>query len=117
MTTQMKCCSCESFETIKQYDPKPKNPDGSIRWFLYRWDDGKDGFRKLVRCTRCGRYFLVQCYRLNKFTKDSGLLYQDWYAVESEHQADHLNRAYTGPELERSFEKWEREYDNQTRSD
>ena len=45
----MKCCGNEEFEIIKKYEAKPKNPDGSIRSFLYRWDDGKDGYRKLVR--------------------------------------------------------------------
>ena len=60
----MKCCENEEFELIKKYEPKPKNPDGSIRSFLYRWDDGKDGYRKLVKCKSCGTHFLVQCYKL-----------------------------------------------------
>ena len=103
----MKCCANEEFELIKKYDPKPKNPDGSIRWFLYRWDDGKDGYRKLVRCKNCGAYFLVQCYKLNKFSESSDKIYEDWYSVENEMCADRLNSQYTGPELERMFKKSE----------
>ena len=57
----------EHFSVIRQYDPRPKNQDGSVRWFLYRWDDGKSGMRKLVRCRHCGSLFLVQAYRVNKF--------------------------------------------------
>ena len=46
----MKCCEeKENIEIIKEYDPQPNNKDGSIRWFLYRWDDGKKGVRRLVR--------------------------------------------------------------------
>ena len=103
----MKCCENEEFELIKKYDPKPKNPDGSIRWFLYRWDDGKNGYRKLVRCKHCGQYFLVQCYRLNQFAETSRNWHKDWYAVENELQADFLNHTYTGPQLERAYKKLE----------
>ena len=97
----MKCCKNEEFELIKKYEPKRKNSDGSIRWFLYRWDDGKDGFRKLVRCKSCGAYFVVQCYKLNKFSENHNKLYEDWYLVENEISADKLNQRYTGSELER----------------
>ena len=99
----MKCCINENFELIKKYEPKPENPDGSIKWFLYRWDDGKDGYRKLVRCKSCGAYFLVQCYRLNKFSKKSDKLYEDYYPVKNEITADRLNHEYTGIELDRTF--------------
>ena len=99
----MKCCRNENFELIKKYEPKRKNPDGSISWFLYRWDDGKDGYRRLVRCKSCGVYFLVQCYKLNKFSENPDKLYEDWYMVESEAAADRLNKRYTGCELERRF--------------
>ena len=31
----MKCCEKkENIELIKEYDPQPKNKDGSIRWFF-----------------------------------------------------------------------------------
>ena len=101
---EMKCCEREDFQLIKKYEPKPKNPDGSIYSFLYRWDDGKDGYRKLVKCKNCGTYFLVQCYTLNKFADNSDKIYEDWYLVENEQEADYINRTYTGIELEHRME-------------
>ena len=74
---------------------------------MYRWDDGKDGYRKLVRCKNCGAYFIIQCYKLNKFSESSDKIYEDWYSVENEMCADRLNSQYTGPELERMFKKSE----------
>lgn len=50
----------ENFEVVKEYDPQPKNKDGSVRWFLYRWDDGKNGVRRLARCKHCGSFFLFR---------------------------------------------------------
>ena len=101
---EMKCCDNAKYEIIKKYDPKPKNPDGSIRWFLYRWDDGKDGYRKLVRCKNCNSLFLVQCYELNKFSNDNQM-HEDWYVVKSESEADALNRKHTGIQLELKYNK------------
>lgn len=80
----------------------PKNPDGSIRWFLYRWDDGKQGRRHLVQCRVCGRFYLVQAYRLNKFSSQKNVLFEDYYPVKDARQAALLNRTLTGPQLERS---------------
>ena len=101
----MKDCCKSTCEDVKKYDPKPKNSDGSIKWFLYRWDDGKNGYRKLVRCRECGRFFLVQCYKLNKFSDNADVLYEDWYAVDDEAQADLLNRKYTGIQLEHKMKE------------
>ena len=103
----MICCEksdvLNCFEIIKRYDPKPKNPDGSIRKFLSRWDDGKDGYRQLARCKYCGTYFLIQCYKLSKFADSSGKLYEDWYVTENEAAADEMNEQYNGLQLERTF--------------
>lgn len=96
------CCKT-SCEVLKEYDPQPLNKDGSIRWFLYRWDDGKKGQRILVQCKECRSLYLVQRYRLNKFSVLSDNVFEDWYSVESEQQADFLNRTYTGVQLERKF--------------
>lgn len=82
----MNNCCINNCELIKKYDPKPKNPDGSIKWFLDRWDDGKNGCRKLVWCRECGRFYLVQCYKLNQFSDNADVLYEDWYAVDDELQ-------------------------------
>ncbi|MBQ8541638.1 MAG: hypothetical protein IJ435_09230 [Clostridia bacterium] len=102
-------CEHKAFEIIKEYDPKPKNPDGSTRWFLFRWDDGKDGYRQLVKCKSCNAYFLVQCYRLSKFADGEGRMHRDWYAIRDEKDADVLNAKYTGMELERNFESARKE--------
>lgn len=102
---QMKECCKNTSELIKKYDPKPKNDDGSIKWFLYRWDDGKSGYRSLVRCRECGSFFLVQCYKLNKFSDKADILYEDWYAVDNEAQADLLNGKYTGVQLEHKLKE------------
>ena len=101
----MKDCCKIGYELVKKYDPKPKNTDGSIKWFLYRWDDGKNGYRKLVRCKECGNFYLIQCYKLNKFSDSSDTLYEDWYAVDSEEQADLLNKNYTGVQLEHKIKE------------
>lgn len=99
----MNCCKQDTFDLIKKYEPKPKNSDGSIRWFLYRWDDGKNGERSLVRCRKCGRYYLVQAYHLNKFSEQKDTLFEDFYAVKDEWDAEHLNKTYTGIQLEHKY--------------
>ena len=90
----------ECVEIIKEYDPKPRNADGSIRWFLYRWDDGKKGVRRLARCRKCGAYFLIQAYQLHKFSRYKDIKYEDWYPIENEREADKVNMAYTGLQWE-----------------
>ena len=96
----MHCCENETFDVIKEYDPMPKNQDGSIRWFLFCWDDGKNGVRKLVRCRGCGALYLLQAYHLNKFSAHRETLFEDYYPVQDEAEADFLNASYTGIELE-----------------
>ncbi|MBQ8894555.1 MAG: hypothetical protein IJ043_09165 [Clostridia bacterium] len=96
----MECCMQKHFEVIKEYDPTPKNQDGSIRWFLYRWDDGKNGVRRLVRCQKCGTLYLVQAYHLHKFSERKDTLFEDFYTVKDEREADDLNQTYTGIQLE-----------------
>lgn len=95
------CCNADdNIRIIKEYDPQPQNKDGSVRWFLYRWDDGKNGVRRLVKCQVCGSLYLVQVYRLNKFLQLQNTVFKDWYAVDTEQQADNWNRRYTGTQLE-----------------
>ncbi len=101
--SDMNDCCLSNIVTLKRYDPQPKNPDGSIRWFLFRWDDGKSGYRTLDRCDVCGSLYLTQHYRLNKFSSQSQVWYEDRYAVHSEAQADSLDRGYTGPQLEKKL--------------
>ena len=100
----MKCCeNRKNVQIIKRYDPKPKNSDGSIVNFLFRWDDGKDGFRELVRCNLCGKFYLVQIYKLHKFSEKRKILFEDWFPVEGEASADFVNRTHTGLQLERKM--------------
>lgn len=99
----MNCCKKENLTVIKEYDPMPKNPDGSIRWFLYRWDDGKKGVRRLVRCRVCGELYLIQAYHLNKFSEQNDALFEDYYVVKNEQQADYFNKTYTGIQLEHTL--------------
>lgn len=97
------CCRNEvNIETLRAYDPQPKNKDGSVRWYLFRWDDGKNGSRRLVRCRQCGALYLVQSFHLHKFAEQKDLLFEDWYAVRNEAQGDQWNQTYTGIQLEHS---------------
>lgn len=106
------CINEDNIQIIKGYDPQPKNKDGTIRWFLYRWDDGKKGVRKLIRCQECGSLYLVQEYNLHKFSQYKDVLFVDWYSVESERQADHWNRIYTGMQLElEKVHVWKTQYE------
>ena len=101
----MECCKSNgNIEIIKEYDPQPKNKDGTIRWFLFRWDDGKKGVRRLVRCKCCNAFYLIQAYHLHKFSKYKDILFEDWYMVNDEKHADYLNRIYTGIQLELKME-------------
>ena len=96
----MNCCKNGDFKIIKEYDPIPKNSDGSIRWFLFRWDDGKNGIRQFVSCRSCGALYLAQVYHLHKFCVQKDILFEDYYSVKDEREADHINRTYTGIQLE-----------------
>ncbi len=90
-------------EIVKEYDPKPKNKDGSIRWFLYRWDDGKDGIRYLARNKENSEYYLIQSYRLYKDSERNNI-FEDWYSIKDEAAADRANRKYTGLQWELTHE-------------
>ena len=101
----------ENIHIIKEYDPQPKNKNGAIRWYLYRWDDGKNGVRRLVQCRECGNLYMVQEYHLHKFSQYKDVLFSDWYKVESEQQADYWNRIYTGVQLENEkIAVWKSQY-------
>ena len=47
----------------------------------------------------------MQYYKLNKFSENSDIQYEDWYPVEDEEEADLLNRKYTGIELENKMKE------------
>lgn len=65
------------------------------------WDSG---YRNLI-CAGNGELFLHQCSEYHGWEDDD--CYDDWFPVESEEQAEELNRRYDGFELEREFPgKW-----------
>ena len=53
-----------------------------------------------MRCRECDALYLVQAYRLHKFSKLKDILFEDFYVVKDEREADYLNRTYTGIQLE-----------------
>ena len=82
----------EHLPVIRQYNPRPKNQDGSVRWFLYRWDDGKSGMRKqsVPGSGLSGEQVSIS----------AAVWFEDWYPVKSETEADQINRIFTGPQWE-----------------
>lgn len=90
----------EYMEIMKEYDPQPKNEDGSVRFYLYRWDDGKKGVRRLARCRECGQIYFIQAYHLHKFSPYKDVQFEDWYPIENETRADICNQVYTGLQWE-----------------
>ena len=47
----------------------------------------------------------MQCYKLHKFSDNADMMYEDWYAVDNEAQADLLNGKYTGVQLEHNLKE------------
>ncbi len=106
--TGQRCCIFEfenieeaiksmDFEFIKGYEDKFINKDGSIKHYLHTWDDGE---RRLIRCKRCGAYFLRQDSEFHGFDDSD---YMDWFQVESPNAAEKLNEMLNGWEIERKY--------------
>ncbi|MDD3417605.1 MAG: hypothetical protein EOM11_06315 [Erysipelotrichia bacterium] len=85
------------FETIKEYGDKFLNEDGSVKHYLHTWDDGE---RELLRCKKCGAFFIRQDSEYHSFD-DS--YYTDWFQVESPAMAEKLNEVYNGWQLEQEY--------------
>ena len=85
------------FETIKEYGNKFLNEDGSVKHFLHTWDEGE---RELVRCNKCGAYFIKQDSEFHGLDDTD---YTDWYQVENPDIAEKLNEIYNGWELEKKY--------------
>lgn len=85
------------FITIKEYGDCVKNPDGSIKHWLYVWDDGH---RSLFQCKKCGAYFI---YQSSEYHASEDSYYSDWYQVEDEQKAFMINDALDGDQLEREY--------------
>lgn len=66
---------------------------------LYTWDDGE---RFLARCKKCGGYLLIQHSEFHSFTGDDSY-YTDYFPVDSEQEAEELNKQYDGSAIEEKF--------------
>ena len=85
------------FETIKEYGDEFLNEDGSVKHYLHTWDDGE---RELLRCKKCGAYFIRQDSEYHSFD-DS--YYTDWFQIEIPNDAEKLNELFNGWEIERKY--------------
>lgn len=79
--------------TVREYG------DMAYGHLLHTWDDGE---RLLVKCVNCGGYFMIQHSEFHSFSGDDSY-YTDYFPVESEEEADELNRKYDGFEIEEKF--------------
>ncbi len=92
-----KAMKAMDFELIKSHGDTYVNEDGSIKHYLHTWDDGE---RSLVRCKKCGAYFIRQFSEFHAFN-DS--YYTDWFQVESPSVAEKLNEVYDGWKIEKEY--------------
>jgi hypothetical protein len=86
---------------VEEYGDAYHNPDGSVKHYLYTWDDGH---RYLQQCRSCGAYFLVQVSEFHSFSGPDDSDYIDWYQVEDEGKAELLNRNLNGWQLESDYD-------------
>jgi len=89
------------FEVVEDYGFAFYNPDGSVKHYLYTWDDGH---RELLRCKRCGALFLRQSSEYHDMSGGDDCYYTDYYPVSNHEEALAYNEKYNGFTLERSFE-------------
>lgn len=81
-------------ERIKDYgDRCGKN-------YLHTWDDGQ---RILMRCKKCGGYFLLQLSERHGMEDDS--YYHDYFPVAGPHEARIINETYDGEKIELEYPK------------
>ncbi len=74
--------------------------DRAYGHYLYTWDEGE---RTLYRCKNCGGYVLIQESEFHSFSGNDSY-YSDYFPVESEAEADELNKKYDGFKIETQFE-------------
>ena len=66
---------------------------------LHTWDSGE---RMLARCKTCGGLILIQSSEFHSFCDDDSY-YTDYFPVDSEEEAEKLNKMYNGFEIETEF--------------
>lgn len=82
---------------VKRYGDTAYNPDGTVKHYLYTWDEGK---RWLIQCPACKAYFLVQS---SEFHGGDDSYYCDWFQVEDESKAEFLNSELDGFKIEQFY--------------
>jgi hypothetical protein len=92
-----------SMERIKEYGKVYLNADGSIRHWLYTWDNG---WRVLQRCQECGALFLVQFSEFHDYVQghDNDSYYTDWFQVDDESSAELINATWDGFAIESRYD-------------
>lgn len=65
---------------------------------LHTWDDGH---RLLMRCKKCGGYYLLQLSEFHGMEDDS--YYQDLFPVAGPYEARRVNETYDGERIEEEF--------------
>lgn len=83
---------------VKDYGGSYIDKDGKHSHKNYMWDDGG---RKLCRCSRCGAYYLVQ---EDEFHGIEDSYYIDCFQMDSEAQAEQVNRDYNGAEITTAYQ-------------
>jgi hypothetical protein len=85
-------------EKVKNYGDAYLNRDGSVRHYLFTWDDGG---RMLQRCTKCGALFLVQ---FSEYHGPEDCYYSDWFQVDDEATAELINATWNGFVIESAYD-------------
>lgn len=88
----------EAFEHI-DYEVLRNYGDYAFGHWPYALDDGE---RLLVKCKNCGGYSPIQKSEYHSFTGDDSY-YTDYFPVDSEQEADDLNKMYDGFEIAKKF--------------
>lgn len=81
------------YEIIRDYG------DQAYDHYLHTWDDGK---RLLGKCRKCGGYLLIQKSEFHSFTGHDSY-YKDIFPVDSENEAEEMNKRFDGFEIEEKF--------------
>lgn len=79
-------------EAIKEFGSTVYNSDGTVKHSTYCWDAG---YRKVVRCKKCGAIFLYQWSEFHD-TMGNDAYYDHYFSVESLEEAIFLNEKYNG---------------------
>lgn len=90
-----------SLEKVEDCGRAYMNADGTVRHWLFTWDDGR---RTLQRCTRCGALFLVQHSEFHSSGEDDDDYYTDWFQVDDEAAAELINATWDGFALESRYD-------------